>query len=99
MGEQTSCTHTPGYHAIARPSVERSVEFVEAIEVSGRQKAYRSWRMVAVEDELAWRALGLTNTLAGKVRYFPRLMSDFAQQVRIAATSVYSTRLYHLEYG
>ena len=53
--------------------------------------------MVAVEDELAWRALGLTNTLAGKVRYFPRLMSDFA--VRIAATSVYSTRLYHLEYG
>ena len=78
MGEQTSCTHTPGYHAIARPSVERLLKFVEAIEVSGRQEAYRSWRMVAVEDELAWRALGLTNTLAGKVRYFPRLMSDFA---------------------
>ena len=54
--------------------------------------------MVAVEDELAWRALGLTNTLTGKIRYFPRLDSDFAQ-VRIAATSVCGPRLYHVEYG
>lgn len=91
--------HTPGYHAIARPSVERLKEFVEAIEVSGRQKEYRSWRMVAVEDELAWRVLGAYKYTGRQSPIFPTPHERFRAQVHIAATSVYSTRLYHLEYG